>query len=220
MINHHPSPQWLASYVAADLPVSLCAAIATHLEFCPECQSQVHQITQTQAKHHFEYREEPELNRSEAAELELMLEQILLDDQPLLQKPASPKSITVAGQSYQLPKALQSLPLGSFLQLGKLSRARVQLQEEPIRSSLLHIKAGGSVPEHSHKGFELTLLLDGYFSDARGQYEPGDFIVLDAQHTHQPLSTDGCLCFTVVSDALRFTQGMNRLLNPIGSFIY
>ncbi|MFQ3312714.1 MAG: putative transcriptional regulator, partial [Colwellia sp.] len=33
-------------------------------------------------------------------------------------------------------------------------------------------------------------------------------------------STNGCLCFTVANDALHFTQGINKLLNPIGSFIY
>jgi putative transcriptional regulator len=64
------------------------------------------------------------------------------------------------------------------------------------------------------------LLLDGEFSDDQGDYVPGDFIMLDAENTHQPISEKGCLCFTVANDSLHFTQGINRLLNPIGTFIY
>ena len=76
------------------------------------------------------------------------------------------------------------------------------------------------MPEHTHKGFELTLLLDGSFSDDKGEYVKGDFIMLDASIKHNPISQDGCLCYTVANDALHFTQGINKLLNPIGNFIY
>jgi putative transcriptional regulator len=85
---------------------------------------------------------------------------------------------------------------------------------------LLHIQPGGSVPEHTHNGFELTVLIAGDFSDDQGEYVPGDFIMLDKKHQHHPVSEKGCLCFTVANDSLHFTQGINKLLNPIGTFIY
>jgi putative transcriptional regulator len=96
----------------------------------------------------------------------------------------------------------------------------VQLDENEIHTNLLHIEPGGSVPEHTHKGFELTLLLEGSFVDEKGTYVKGDFILLDGNHQHHPVSEGGCLCYTVANDAMHFTQGINKLLNPIGSFIY
>jgi putative transcriptional regulator len=101
-----------------------------------------------------------------------------------------------------------------------LARTRIQLDETEIHTNLLHIEPGGSVPEHTHKGFELTVLLEGSFHDDHDKYVKGDFIMLDSSHQHHPVSPEGCLCYTVANDALHFTQGINKLLNPIGSFIY
>jgi putative transcriptional regulator len=112
------------------------------------------------------------------------------------------------------------MPLGKTANIGKLARARIQLNENEIHTSLLQIQPGGGVPEHTHKGFELTLLLEGSFHDEQGEYVKGDFIMLDASHQHHPISEEGCLCYTVANDALRFTQGINKLLNPIAAFIY
>ena len=94
------------------------------------------------------------------------------------------------------------------------------MDEGEIHTSLLQIQPGGMIPEHTHKGFEVTLLLDGEFSDDMGSYEAGDFIMLDGTHQHNPKTEDGCLCLTVVSDALHFTQGFGKLLNPFGSLLY
>jgi putative transcriptional regulator len=53
-----------------------------------------------------------------------------------------------------------------------------------------------------------------------GTYHEGDFIWLDGKHTHNPITKEGCLCLTVASDSLHFTQGLTKILNPIGKFIY
>ena len=63
-------------------------------------------------------------------------------------------------------------------------------------------------------------MLAGTFADEQGEYVAGDFIMLDKRHQHQPATEHGCLCYTVANDALHFTQGINKLLNPIGAFIY
>ncbi|WP_419572137.1 ChrR family anti-sigma-E factor [Rheinheimera sp.] len=225
MINHHPTEQMLIAFVAAELPVSLTAAVAVHAEMCSCCALRIEQLTQMQANRWLDVAwrqsEEPDWSAETLdPELEQMLDAMVLDDAPAAEQKPKAKQIAVAGQQYQLPRALHSLPLGAFSQFGKLSRARFGLDEGALHSSLLYIQPGGGVPQHSHKGFELTLLLSGHFSDADGDYGPGDFILLDGSHTHQPVSATGCLCFTVADAPQRFTQGMNRLLNPIGNFIY
>lgn len=128
--------------------------------------------------------------------------------------------IEVAGQRISLPRAMKSIGLREWQGLGKLSRARLALDDDELRASLLHIDKGGSVPCHTHKGFEITLLLQGSFDDEMGHYAAGDFIWLDGEHTHQPITQEGCVCLTVSSNAIHFTQGMSQLLNPIGRFIY
>lgn len=134
-----------------------------------------------------------------------------------------PKTITeieVSGQRIALPNAIKSLALKEWQGLGKISRARINLDDETRRTSLLHIDKGGSVPHHTHKGFEITLLLQGSFEDEMGTYHAGDFIWLSGEHTHNPVTQEGCVCLTVSSDALHFTQGVSQLFNPLGKLIY
>ena len=44
--------------------------------------------------------------------------------------------------------------------------------------------SGGSVPEHTHRGTEYTLVIDGEFSDGLSRYDTGDFIFMDGDKTH------------------------------------
>lgn len=228
MIKHHPSQALLASFCKGDLPSSLSAAIAIHADMCPVCQSEIAALEEQQASLSFEQAHlhdfivEDSKQAVEVADIdfESMINNITNDEQLLPTKSRAEKYISIDNEKYNLPRALENMPLGQFSHIGKLSRARFQLDEDQIHTSLLHIKAGGSVPEHTHKGYELTLLLSGHFHDEHGVYEPGDFIMLDSSNTHKPTSEQGCLCFTVANDSLHFTQGINKLLNPIGAFIY
>ncbi len=229
MIKHHPKFELLKSFVDGDLPASIAAGIAIHGGMCAICQQKINQLTEQVAEVSFEehFQEKYALAENSTVstitelDFEDMIEQITACDEFEQQKTfKNPAAISFKGTEYNLPNALRNMSLGKTAQIGKLSRARVQLDEGEIHTSLLHIDAGGSIPEHTHKGFELTLLLAGTFADAEGEYVPGDFIMLDKRHQHQPATEEGCLCYTVVNDALHFTQGINKLLNPIGSFIY
>lgn len=142
---------------------------------------------------------------------------------PVEEPTTRPKTVTeieVAGKRISLPNAIKSLALKEWQGLGKISRARINLDDETRRTSLLHIDKGGSVPHHTHKGFEITLLLQGSFEDEMGTYHAGDFIWLSGEHTHNPVTQEGCVCLTVSSDALHFTQGVSQLFNPLGKLIY
>lgn len=84
------------------------------------------------------------------------------------------------------------------------------------------MEKGGRVPEHTHRGSELTLVLDGEFSDGVRDYDTGDFILLDNSHKHTPHSeaAEGCLVFSVVDKPLHFTSGLARLLNPFSQLFF
>ena len=229
MIKHHPKNELLHVFVKGELPASLSAAIAIHADMCPACQQKISEFTDEQVasfqnNHYQNFMIANKGDYSVAGlnplDMNTMINSIVADDKLSSLPEKKTKTINIADNEFTLPTALQNMELGGFIQLGKLARARLKLDEGDIHSNLLHIQPGGSVPEHTHKGYELTLLLSGEFSDEQGHYVPGDFIMLDSKHTHKPKSEHGCLCFTVSNNSLHFTQGINRLLNPIGAFVY
>ncbi|QYK14329.1 ChrR family anti-sigma-E factor [Shewanella rhizosphaerae] len=250
MINHHPNSDVLAQFVAGTLPASVSVVVASHVELCSECTRAVQALTEQAAIDAFGesikeqgLRDEPQAagladisalddfdglddfdtcdqfgDSDEFADCINAITALERDDAQQL--PQTVTEIAVGGERIPLPTALKSIALKEWQGMGKLSRSRLALDDGDLRMSLLHIDKGGSVPCHTHKGFEITLLLQGSFTDEMGEYRKGDFIWLDGQHTHQPVTEEGCVCLTVSSDAIRFTQGMSQLLNPIGRFIY
>lgn len=231
MIKHHPTLDLLQQFVMGELPASLSAAVAMHNELCSCCQHKVDDLTEQQANLIFAEESQYKLTDSfesspQNMSVELsgdfleMMTSITANSDSDLPVEEVPTTITVKGHDYKLPRAIKHMPMGKWNSLGKLARSRVNLDEGEIHTSLLQIEAGGVVPEHTHKGFELTLLLDGSFKDERGEYQVGDFIMLDASHQHNPVTENGCLCYTVANAPQHFVQGFNKLLNPIGSLIY
>jgi putative transcriptional regulator len=222
MIKHHPKHELLKLHVKGQLPASISAAISMHAEMCSECNKTLQELTLSESKHAFDNCDSENnayLNNKEVS-FSSMIAGITSDDDIYLPEPKVDKIVNVKGKQYILPRAIAGIEHSQFQNLGKLSRSRLDLNEGEVHTSLLHIDPQGTVPAHTHKGFELTLLLDGCFTDELGSYSKGDFIWLNKSHTHTPETKNGCLCYTVSSDALHFTKGLARILNPIGNFIY
>ncbi|MGE0233698.1 MAG: ChrR family anti-sigma-E factor, partial [Flavobacteriaceae bacterium] len=81
---------------------------------------------------------------------------------------------------------------------------------------LLRIPAGGPVPEHGHRGRELTLVLSGSFRDETGLFTRGDLEEADEDLEHQPVATPDadCICLAVTDAPLRFRSWVVRLAQP------
>ncbi|WP_299494519.1 ChrR family anti-sigma-E factor [uncultured Shewanella sp.] len=224
MINHHPSDALLTRFIEADLTISLSVIVSSHVEMCPACQSKVAKLTQQAASSYFDDLDDlHQLDNNDTLSDDVlhMMGQITSAEQDTpLNLPKNVTEIEIEGKRLSLPHALKSIALKDWQGLGKISRARLNIEDDERRMSLLSIAKNGSVPCHTHKGFEITLLLQGSFEDEMGTYHAGDFIWLNNDHTHQPISKEGCVCLTVSNDALKFTQGMSQMLNPIGKLIY
>ncbi len=82
---------------------------------------------------------------------------------------------------------------------------------------LLYIPPGKAVPEHRHGGLELTLVLQGSFSDSAGRFKRGDVETADAATDHQPVADPGqpCICLAATDAPLRFRSFLPRLLQPL-----
>ncbi|MFY8274795.1 ChrR family anti-sigma-E factor [Pseudoalteromonas sp. SSDWG2] len=221
MIKFHPNTELLQQYVAGTLPASLSVAISAHHEMCDACAKKAAELESQAALATFDDATTSELSANELDDaMSMMMNDITADADIDEFSFESRKELTVGDRSITLPRSLSHLSMSRFVQAGKLARSRLELEEGSIRTSLLFIAPGGTIPEHTHTGFELTLLLDGHFSDEHGEYVPGDFIWLDDKHDHTPYTENGCLCLAVVNSALHFNKGLSKLLNPIGELIY
>lgn len=86
--------------------------------------------------------------------------------------------------------------------------------------SLLWIRPGRRMPEHTHGGDEITLILDGAYSDGIGRYGRGDISIADETVDHQPVAEDGrpCICFAIVGGPLKLTGSFVRRIGDIIGF--
>jgi len=84
------------------------------------------------------------------------------------------------------------------------------------KASLLWFAPGTSVPKHTHKGREYTLILEGAYTDENGRVEAGDFVINDGSNHHQPVADAniGCLCLAVTDAPLQFSGVLGWFINP------
>ncbi len=72
---------------------------------------------------------------------------------------------------------------------------RVGEAESGQVTSLVRFEPGASFPAHDHPGGEEILVLEGTFSDERGDWPPGPYLLNPEGYRHAPYSTEGCLLF-------------------------
>ena len=81
---------------------------------------------------------------------------------------------------------------------------------------LLYIPAGAELPDHGHRGKELTLVLKGAFIDGDERFARGDLEVADEQMEHTPVADIGedCICLAATDAPLRFNKLLPRIAQP------
>ena len=218
MINLHPTQNQLQEFVEGSCSSAMALVISAHVDMCPQCQKQV-ELMQEQMS------EVVLSGISQSSEFDSMLATIM--QMPAADKVAPKverRSIELDGRHFQLPRALSRYAekTGNWSRLiGNLWQAPVDLG--PIgKANFIYMEKNGKVPEHTHKGTELTLVIDGEFSDGISNYDSGDFILMDSNHVHTPHSEaeEGCLVFSIVDQPLHFTSGLARLLNPFSQLFF
>ncbi len=82
-------------------------------------------------------------------------------------------------------------------------------------AKMLWIKAGRKMPAHTHEGSEITLVIDGAFSDLAGRYGRGDISLADDDMDHSPVAEEGrpCICFAVTDAPLRLTGSYRQFFS-------
>ncbi|GAB5468857.1 MAG: anti-sigma-E factor ChrR [Rhodospirillales bacterium] len=83
------------------------------------------------------------------------------------------------------------------------------------RTRLMWVKPGTKVPAHTHRGLEMTLVLQGAYADSSGVYRAGDLQLADESVDHYPVAQvgDACLCLVVTAAPIRLTGRIGQLFN-------
>ncbi len=85
------------------------------------------------------------------------------------------------------------------------------------QTNLFWLRPGRPIPEHTHEGSELFLVLDGAFNDGIGRYARGDISIADKSVDHRPVAETErpCIGFSVTDGPLRLTGPLHRRLSDI-----
>lgn len=228
MIKFHPSEQQLVLYAAGELSPAMLMMVGTHVDMCKQCQAQVQDIEEQMARKLFGENNfaDYQANSLDSKTHDAMLAAIFASTAPVAEpSPPLPHDnlLYLEGKRFTLPATLarNSHRIGDWSRLpGKLWRASVDIGAEQSLN-FIYMGEQSTVPEHTHKGNEATLVINGVFSDEQGDYKDGDFVLLDGAHKHSPHTThEDCLTLAALDAPLHFTTGLSRLLNPFSSLFF
>ncbi|MDO8909496.1 MAG: ChrR family anti-sigma-E factor [Pseudohongiella sp.] len=218
MVSFHPDSKFLTDFAAGNLPLSEAVCVAAHLEFCSKCRSHVQQLSDVAAQ--MMARLEPVVADEDG--FDTLMQRIEAGESTPQPARSAAQRASAASGATTMPLVVQKLAKGglqnmSWVQLGRSLRiAPVNVGCKDRQTAIYDIKAGGRMPEHEHRGEEITVLLKGSFSDAEGKYVRGDFVVRHAGERHQPTATldTDCICLVSLAEPVKPTSFWYRLLEP------
>jgi putative transcriptional regulator len=213
-IKHHISDDFLIDYASGSLSEGWSLAVASHLSLCPECRHRLAAMEGAAGalleKAGQSGNEDDAWSRFKARAIEIKAEEV----RP---SPVAARATAV------LPEPLRSYVGGDLAELKwrALGRGAYQIlidtEDKETQVRLLRIPAGKPVPEHTHVGRELTLVLSGSFHDGDDLFARGDIEEADGDLLHTPTATPGedCICLAVTEAPLKFSSWIVRLVQPI-----
>jgi putative transcriptional regulator len=216
--NFHPSLQLLTDFSQGNLSVGMSVALSAHIELCEICREKSNDLESEAAESWMQISEKlktPDFTNMISA----IIEQSQVTTPAPITKPEdnSVNEMHMLNHSVALPQILAKAASQGLVWkklAGGINQAQVVLDNK-TQCEFIYMTPGSQVPVHRHQGSEITLVLDGSFSDELGHYKASDFMVRTKDNLHRPTSEEGCLCFAVLDSPLTFTKGLARLMNPL-----
>lgn len=195
----------LAAYAAGQVPCAVHALVASHLELSSENRAFVASLEESLAKELTVDRPCCEIRKREDR-----LAAIFCCDQMVGKAPCD--SDVPRALRHFLGRCIDEMPYRTLLP--GIRECRIEA-ENGLTAMLYRIAPGKKIPQHSHEGAEITLVLRGGFSDVTGHYRRGDMAIADEDVDHVPVADEGeeCVCFAILDAPLRLTGPIGRLLN-------
>lgn len=196
------------AYAAGTLPEAFSLVVATHMSLCDDCRARMSA---------FEAVGGAVIDSCDA---------VALADDALMACFAKidaglPPQRPVAKRIGVLPGPLVDYIGGGlsdvkWRNLGMGVRQAILPTAKGASARLLYIPAGQAVPDHGHRGLEMTLVLQGAFRDESDRFGPGDVEIADEAMEHTPVAEAGmdCICLAATDAPLRFNALIPRLAQP------
>jgi putative transcriptional regulator len=243
MVKYHPDVRFLTDYTAGCLPTAQALCVATHLHYCTPCKLKVRELTEL-GSILFMQQQRSAVKTEEFERLLDRLEKLQVSavngsdvngtavngaaqngsapSASSLLTPAPPAPPAPTPQ-FTLPRSLHKLARGDieslqWRRIGSSFRySKLNISRPPGETTLYHIRAGGNVPHHRHEGDEITVVINGSFSDHDDKYGIGDFIVRTTGEQHRPVASqdEDCLCLSSLDKPIVISNWFYRLLAPL-----
>jgi len=217
-VNHHVSDELLLDYAAGNLSEGWSLAIATHLALSPASRRRLEAMEGAAGALLDKITVVQDGGDDAWQRMRAQLEAGALE--------ALKTSMAQGHHSAEVPVFPE--PLRSYLgcdlsglkwrALGRGAyHIRIPTEDPTTQVRLLKIPAGKPVPEHTHQGRELTLVLCGSFWDGEDLFARGDLEEADDDLLHTPTATKGedCICLAVTEAPLKFSSWIVRMIQPI-----
>lgn len=208
-IKHHLTDALLMAYSAGTLPEAYSLAVAAHISMCDECRARLGAFD-TVGGNLVESCDAVDMS---SGSLEATLSMIdRLDGDVEAPAHASEGILPAPVQDY----------IGGDLDAVKWRSIGMGVKQAIIPTKcdatarLLYIPAGSAVPDHGHKGLELTVVFQGAFSDEVDRFGPGDIEVANEDLDHTPIADIGedCICLAVTDAPLKFNSFLPKVMQP------
>ena len=207
VIEHHLTPELLMAYSAGSLPEAFSLVVATHISMCDQCRAELESydaVGGCMMENTGAVSMSPD---SLAATMALISES---DNQVM--------AASAATSGHVLPKPLQDYVGGDLEKIkwrpiGMGVKQAILPTSKDATARLLYIPAGCAVPDHGHRGTELTLVLQGAFQDDSERFARGDVEVANEDLDHTPIADIGmdCICLAATDAPLKFNSWMPRI---------
>ncbi|MDF1747249.1 MAG: ChrR family anti-sigma-E factor [Alphaproteobacteria bacterium] len=219
---HHLSEDLLLDYASGALDEAASLFVVSHLTLCPDCRKELMRL---EAVGGALFATMPPTDMSADA-LEKALAALDSSDLDGIPASASQKRSSDNSKISVLPQAVQKY-IGGDVESLKWKRLGMGIETADIplssetgtnsgkRCFLLRVPPGKAVPQHTHTGTELVLILQGSYQDELGTFAKGDVAISDDTIDHRPVAAEGesCICLVVTDAPLRLTGPLGAIIN-------
>lgn len=213
-IHHHPDDSTVMAYAAGSVTEGFSLVLAAHMEFCPRCRKRLAEA-ETLGGEMLADLAPMEMPAGGFAAVWEYVQAAPADNLPKLPRRSVEHGLPAVLEPY-LDGGFDSLPWRSLVPgIRQYVIAGVDSGEGSVR--LLSIAPGITIPHHTHRGGELTLVLKGSYVDEIGRFQSGDLADLDPSVEHQPVADteEPCICLIATDARLRFSGMFSRMLQPL-----
>ena len=203
----HPDDGLLQAYRAARLDPGQDLAVQAHIEVCRTCREATFGPDVSQA----DTASSPAVAVSDHVFPRLL--QRIERDEALLERPANAwlRKVDLPG-TIDLPAIGKRRWPAPGVWIAPLHLSDT---EPSSRTYLIGARRHTEVPDHTHKGQEITVVLSGHVTDQGQVYGPGDLIVAGEEHVHRPMALEDCVCLVAAHAPVVMKGLVGRLVQAI-----